>query len=287
MQHWDELNLGSFNGPLDLLLNLIREKKMALKDISVMAVTDQYLAYLQSQTALDIEIASEYLTMAAQLIEMKSLSLLPETTKSLREEIYFDLVGQLNQYDQFKKIATLLADKQITYWETFSKPATKLLGQNKLGTITTVSHEADLDIDLGDLDLEDFANIYRRLLSQQPNVDLALEDISELDDQVVNFIETQTISPQEISKLILTSMSTDKLKAWRLEDLIPGEIVNLKNLVSTFLAVLDLVRYQFTRITQQDETLWVRLTQTAIRDENLLARLEMISHETQTNDSYE
>lgn len=272
MQHWDELTIGSFNGPLDLLLNLIREKKMSLKDISVMAVTDQYLAYLQVQQTLDIEIASEYLTMAAQLIEMKSLYLLPQTTKTERDDIYLDLVDQLNQYDQFKQVASLLISKQDEYWQTLSKKPSRIEPQKKVHQV-----EEDPEIELLAFDLEDFAKLYSRLLKESYDSNVQEDWL----DEPASVIETTAISPQEIAKLILTLMKTDQLKAWRLEELIPNETINLKNLVATFLAILDLVRYQFTKITQQNETLWVRLTTTSLEDENLLTRLEMMSHENE------
>jgi segregation and condensation protein A len=78
MEKWTAITLDDFNGPLDLLLHLIKEKDMDLMQINLVEITNQYLAYLHQFEELDVEIASEYLITASHLIELKSKMLLPK-----------------------------------------------------------------------------------------------------------------------------------------------------------------------------------------------------------------
>ena len=72
-----ELKLSNFDGPLDLLLSLVKENKIEIKDIFVSQVTEQFLAYMDQVSELDVELASEYMAMSATLLEIKSRALLP------------------------------------------------------------------------------------------------------------------------------------------------------------------------------------------------------------------
>jgi len=73
----DNLLIGDFEGPLDLLLHLIKKSKMEIFDIEISDITNQYLNYIEKMTEMNLDIASEYLVMASELIEMKSRKLLP------------------------------------------------------------------------------------------------------------------------------------------------------------------------------------------------------------------
>ena len=98
-----------YEGPLDLLLNLVREHKLNIYDIPVAQLCDQYMEYIGGMQRLDMDLASEFLEMAARLVYMKSLSLLPseeEATESLRTE----LSGQLLEYELCREMAAELRD---------------------------------------------------------------------------------------------------------------------------------------------------------------------------------
>ena len=73
----DNLLIGDFEGPLDLLLHLIKKSKMEIFDINISEITNQYLKYIEHMNEMNLDIASEYLVMAAELIEIKSRKLLP------------------------------------------------------------------------------------------------------------------------------------------------------------------------------------------------------------------
>jgi len=110
------LDLAAFEGPLDLLLHLIKDLKVDIFDIPINIVTDQYLAYIHTYENLSLDIASEYLVMAATLLEIKTQMMLPKTPKMSDEEEDEDprdaLVEQLLAFQQYQEISHILADKQ-------------------------------------------------------------------------------------------------------------------------------------------------------------------------------
>jgi len=103
-----EVILDDFQGPLDLLLHLIKEKEMDLESLEVSVITDQYLSYINQMDADQLETMSEYLVMAAQLIEMKSKMLLPNEKVELEDEYQEDpreqLIKRLIEYKKYKDV---------------------------------------------------------------------------------------------------------------------------------------------------------------------------------------
>ena len=99
--------LDGFEGPLDLLLHLISKHKLNILDIPISQLLDQYLEYLEGARAQDLDIASEFLEMAARLVYLKTLSLLPRWEEE--EQLKTELTGQLLEYQALKAVAALLA----------------------------------------------------------------------------------------------------------------------------------------------------------------------------------
>ena len=110
-----EVVLEDFQGPLDLLLHLIKEKEMDLETLEVSVITDQYLAYIDQMDAQQLETMSEYLVMAAQLIEMKSKMLLPAQKVELEDDYQEDpreqLIKRLIEYKKYKDILDEFKEK--------------------------------------------------------------------------------------------------------------------------------------------------------------------------------
>lgn len=103
--------LNDFEGPLDLLLHLIAEKKMKLYDISISALIDQYLSFMGKLTASELNGATEFVEMAARLVYMKSVALLPRSEE--REKLERELTGQLIEYSLCKLAARRLGDMSL------------------------------------------------------------------------------------------------------------------------------------------------------------------------------
>ena len=106
------VKLEGFEGPLDLLLHLIQKEEMDIYDIQIAQITDRYLEYVNLMEQLDLDVASEFLVMAATLLHIKSQSILPQLTPDAEYTIgdQEELVKQLLEYKQFKSAAAVLED---------------------------------------------------------------------------------------------------------------------------------------------------------------------------------
>ena len=105
--------LKNFEGPLDLLLHLIKEAEIEIKDIFVSEVTEQFLQYINGLSVLDVDKASEYLSMAATLVEIKSKALLPKVVEEFDEEDpETALIRQLEEYKLFKEASAKLKEQE-------------------------------------------------------------------------------------------------------------------------------------------------------------------------------
>ncbi|AAT75908.1 chromosomal segregation/condensation protein [Mesoplasma florum L1] len=273
MQHWDELNISNFSGPLDLLWNMVKDKKIDIFEINLSEIIDQYLKYIEGQQKLDIELASEYLVLAAQMIEMKSRILLPNDDDDSEEELMFeDLLEQINQYGQIKEVSEYFYNKQEEYLKTFSKPKTK-----KSFIQSIADRNDELMVNPLDIGIDEFAEIFQSILQRAQNFDEDFEyDENMLLEDAYAPIQNEIISPQVIARSIVDVMKTNKHKEWRLEEVITGYELNLINLISTFLAVLDMVRHQVAVINQKNDTLEFRFTSEALADESVLRRIEEV-----------
>ncbi|URZ06752.1 segregation/condensation protein A [Clostridium felsineum] len=119
------INIDNFQGPFDLLLHLIKKNKMNIYEIKIFDITNQYIQYLNQMKEMDLEITSEFIVMAATLIEIKSKYLLPKAKNEEEEKEENDptkeLVSKLVEYKKFKAAAEFLKNRELGYGEVFSK----------------------------------------------------------------------------------------------------------------------------------------------------------------------
>src|SRR5438874_2038606 len=121
------VTLPSFHGPLDLLLHLIKQNEVDIYDIPIVLITEQYTAYLDAMEELDLEIAADYIYMAAVLIHIKSRMLLPhDEAQSEVEDPRADLVNRLLEYQRFKAVAETFAELDVVRMGVWPRPATTL-----------------------------------------------------------------------------------------------------------------------------------------------------------------
>ena len=106
-----------FEGPLDLLLSLIAKHKMDIRDIQIAIIFDQYMEYVEEMKRMDMEIAGEFITMASELMYIKSRMLLPKQEEDPREE----LVRVLMEYKTAKEIASWLSEREDDFSGRFEK----------------------------------------------------------------------------------------------------------------------------------------------------------------------
>ena len=140
-----EFKINDFEGPLDLLLHLIKESKMDIMDIQIEEITKQYVDYIKLQEKLNIEVASEYLVMASELIEIKSKMLLPnERIDEDEEEIdpREELIQSLLEYEAYKKLSHLLEEKGENRSLIYTKLPENI---NNFADDVDISNEGEID----------------------------------------------------------------------------------------------------------------------------------------------
>jgi segregation and condensation protein A len=150
-----KVTLPSFKGPLDLLLHLIKQNEIDIYDIPIALITDQYNSYLMAMEELDLEIAADYIYMAALLIHIKSKMLLPrdESAEGQVEDPRTELVNRLLEYQRFKSVAETFAEMDVVRMGVFPRPA--------------VSHNGEpAEIDISEVSLFDLIDAFRTALTR-------------------------------------------------------------------------------------------------------------------------
>ncbi len=162
-----------YEGPLDLLLHLIKRAELDARDVTASVITEQYLAYLELLDALNLDVAGEYLVMAATLLLIKSFSLLPHPgTEELEEteELKRDLVARLLEYQRYREAAEKLGARALLGRDVFAAPG------EKLPELPEQDGEAPgLNVSLFDL-VEAMAAVLKRLIDTTPR-QITLRDI--------------------------------------------------------------------------------------------------------------
>lgn len=225
-----EFKINEFEGPLDLLLHLIKESKMDIMNIEIEEITKQYMSYLESQEKMNLEIASEYLVLASELIEIKSKLLLPSGKNEDNEENVEDpreeLVNRLLEYQAYKEITKVLQEKEELRREIYTKSP-----ENIKNYVDEVS-EVTCDITLDEL-VEAFKKYLERKIDNKPlNTKITVKEI------------TVSSRRHEIKKILRIKGKVSFV------ELFP--VVSREYVVATFLAILEMAKSKELIITQND-----------------------------------
>ncbi|MEW6008583.1 MAG: segregation/condensation protein A [Candidatus Omnitrophota bacterium] len=219
------IKLDIFEGPLDLLLYLIKRNDINIYDIPIAKVTEQYLQYMELMRLLDLEIASEFLVMAATLIEIKSQMLLPKEEAPQEEELdpRADLVNRLLEYQKYKQVAETLRQRELVFKDVFSRrPET--LEERESGE---VYFEASLF---------DLISAFTKALKEVPK---------EVFYEIIKDEFTVEQKVHDILRLLLNETNI------YLDDLF-AQAKNKLEIIATFLAILELIRLQEITVAQKE-----------------------------------
>ncbi len=150
------VTLPTFHGPLDLLLHLIRKHEVDISDIPIVLITEQYNAYLDAMEELDLEVAADYVYMAALLINIKSKMLLPrdESAEEQGEDPRKELVDRLLEYQRFKAVAETFAELDVVRMGMWARPVTPRAGMDAS------------EIDMSEVSLFDLIDAFRTALNR-------------------------------------------------------------------------------------------------------------------------
>ena len=222
------VRLDNYEGPLDLLLHLIKKNEVSIYDIPIAIITAQYLDTIQLMQELDLDVAGEYLVMAATLIHIKSKMLLPrpETAAGVdgeEEDPRDALVRRLLEHQKFKAAAGLLHEREQV------RSAQWQLPDERIAAIAGDDYEPELEVDLFSL-LAAFQAVVQRA-RLRPKVLLPPDQIP---------VEVR------IEQLLARLSETE---ACGFEDLF-ADVEDRSGLIVTFLALLEMIRLQLVRVFQ-------------------------------------
>ncbi|MDH4469748.1 MAG: segregation/condensation protein A [Verrucomicrobiae bacterium] len=236
-----KVNLDVFEGPLDLLLYLIKKEEVDIYEVSLEHITRQYLDYLDAFEVLNIEIAGEFLVMAATLLYIKSRTLLPQSQQMPEEDAEEDdprweLIRQLIEYKKFKEAALHLRDQEEFQATIFSRPATSL--EN---TLSLLPQEKLL---LNEISIFDLIHAFQKALNRLPQE----ERIGEI------YEETFTVA----DRIHYLRRALDHGVAMKFEEFFSSTSTR-SELVVTFLAMLELIRMRYLSVRQETPcgSIWI------------------------------
>jgi len=216
-----KVNLPAFEGPLDLLLHLIRKHDVQVTDIPIAQVLEQYMAYLGLMQELNIDLAGEFILMAAELTHIKSKMLLPDSEEDEEEgeDPRADLARRLLEYQRFKEAAAALSSRPLLNREVFTRPH----------VVEDDEEEENLEADAFKLLLA-FQQILKNLKPEQYH-EVAVERLS-VTERIYELLEKLKITPQAT-----------------FETLFEGQYTKAQCIV-TFLALLEMARLKLIKVFQ-------------------------------------
>jgi segregation and condensation protein A len=218
-----KIRLGEFAGPLDLLLYLIRQEQANIFDIPIAKITDEYVKYVRLMKQLDIAVAADFLVMAAQLIEIKSKMLLPRDPTAEAEEELEDprqeLVDRLLEYEKFKAAAEMLYERSTVEQAVFPR-----------GKIESDDHNAEISATVFDL-----ISVFQKVVARRKDevkLEIEREEVSLA--EMLRRLKERIVNEAEVSVLAFFE-----------------EMQTRREVVTAFIAVLEVVRSEHIRLVQK------------------------------------
>jgi len=223
-------HLERYDGPLDLLLDLIRKQQIDIKDIPIATITAQYLDYMDKARELDFDLGAEFVYMAATLIHIKSRMLLPRDPELAKDNPEDDprqeLVEKLLEHEKFKNAAEMLQQKRMIEENVWSNP--------QIGQFVAEDEDPGLAITLFDL-VKAFGELLERA-KNRPVYEVADEDV------------TVTRMIRYLKSLFLEAGENEPVHIMRVFE----EQRSRRAMIALFLAVLELVKLQAVEVGQAD-----------------------------------
>ncbi len=235
-----QIKLEIFEGPMDLLLHLIKKHELNVYDIPIALITQQYLEYIDLMKSLDMEIAGEFLVMASTLTHIKSKLLLPPPENPEAEEDGIDpraeLVRRLLEYKRFKEAANSLEDKEEAWSQVYTRPGDSV-----------PEPPADDEPLLFDFHLFDLLSALKDVMARVP--DTRFE------------ITAETVSVTEkISQILARLESVDSIL---FTDLFEGSSSRVQ-VIGTFLALLELIKTRVVKAFQIEQFGAIRIRKSVL-----------------------
>ena len=224
-----KVKINEFEGPLDLLLHLIKESKVEIWDVKIEEIVEQYLNYINAMKEMNLDIASSYLVMASELIELKSKLLLPNTKKEETEEEEIDpreaLINRLVEYQKYKELTKEFKELEIERKDIHTKIPESLKEFQEEGTVVN-----------SDISLDDLMEAFQKLLQRK-----------ELDKPLKTNVTTREISIEERRSSIKNILKIKK----KVDFFDLFEEATREYIVVTFLTILEMAKKKELQIKQE------------------------------------
>ncbi|MDO4670785.1 MAG: segregation/condensation protein A [Aerococcus sp.] len=219
------VDLDNFSGPLDLLLHLIQQQNIDIFDIPIVKITEQYIALIQAHQEAALDVASDYLVMAATLVEIKTKLLLPKP-KSVEPEAIEDprqpLVAQLIAYQQFKALGEALDEQQTERLKWYSKAPSDLS-----------DYQAVIPLPEAAITTNDLVGALKKMVQR-----LAV------DKPTATTLQSDAYTIEEAIATIEEALPKDKEKSLSFFELVSAQPLSRTVIVTLFLALLQLTKRQ-------------------------------------------
>lgn len=232
------VKLQAFEGPLDLLLHLIEKNKINIYDIPIVDITEQYMTYIRQMQKQDLNVVSEFLVMAAWLLEIKSKMLLPKEVDEEGEEQdpRDELVRQLLEYKMYKFMAQELKERQTDAGYSFYKAATVP------DEVSKYEEPVDLQQLLSGVSLPKLYKVFEQVIKRQKDkVDPIRSKFGKIEKEEVNLSE----------KMEYVREYARTKKKFNFRNLIEENKTKMQMIV-TFLAILELMKVGQIKISQEE-----------------------------------
>lgn len=224
------LNIDSFQGPLDLLLHLIKEAKMDIFDLKIEEITNQYLDYINKMEEMNLNVASSYLVMSAELLEIKSKMLLPkhnDEEEEVEEDPREELVNKLIEYQRYKDLTNDFKDLEIERKMIYTKIPENIkeyVDDNQV-------------INGGDVTLDDLIDAFNKFLERQ-------KMNKPLSTKVTSKEITVEHRRRSIKKILVAKGKVNFMDLF--------DVINKEYVVVTFLAILEMAKEKELIIKQEN-----------------------------------
>ena len=225
------IHLNVYDGPLDLLCDMISKQKIDIKDISIIEITKQYLAYINMLESMDLEVTSDFITMATKLLEIKSKYLLfSQRDLDEEEDPRLELMEQLKEYKKYKKASEVLKDNVDYLNQPYYRTREEIIIDDK--------------IDLSEISIESIKSILPYIF------------------KVKNFEEEETKKDEKLNKIVRGKIVSVEEKIEYIENILTtkdkisfNKIIenNTKDeVIATFLSLLELIKAKRIVVVQEN-----------------------------------
>ncbi|MHC4454755.1 MAG: segregation and condensation protein A [Planctomycetota bacterium] len=229
MQTEYKIDLDAYNGPLDLLLYLIRREEVDIYDIPIAKIAGQYMSYLDELQSIDIGVAGDFLVMASTLMYIKSQTLLPRAEIAIgedEEDPRYELVKQLLEYKRYKEVTSAMTRLSEERSQKFSRPAERLIDD---------TNEEDEKLNLEEIDVWKLAQFFSGFMKQT------------LGDVISRIVYDDTPVHVYMDKVLNSLVGNNDIS---LRVLLSNNSQGKAGIVGIFIALLELVRLKKVKLKQ-------------------------------------